>query len=80
MKFGQFVRSKLPLCGDCVNCKLQVWDEPKKVEKFRSMNSIRDSENDKNIYFVLNCTWLKQSMFEPQNLALCEGRRTQSEG
>ena len=65
----------IPVCGNCVNCRFQVWLEPDKPDKFRSLNHIRDSATKTNVYFVLNCTWLKQAIFEPQNMFFCQGKR-----
>jgi hypothetical protein len=72
--WGKTVRENLPLCGKCVNCKLQVWDDPENAKEYRSINVMW--VDGKNIYFVLNCNWLRHSVFDPQKLVLCEGRRS----
>ena len=68
------IRSKLPLCGRCMNCKVIVWGkEAKNSELKASATTIKNS--DAGNYFTIRCNWLKPAVIEPFFLENCEGRQ-----
>ena len=69
------IRSKLLVCGRCINCKLVVWDG--KAELKTAQNLIKFKTLDENFYYMVRCSWLKTPIFEPQFLKNCEGKQEQ---
>ncbi len=78
MGMGADVRAKLPLCGDCKNCKLQVWaTDDTEINKKGSVKTIAKLEQ--GIYFTVRCNWLKTAVLEPLALQVCEGKQGQED-
>jgi len=75
MNLGSVVRSKLPECGDCINCKLIIWSETAQSKNLRSQSSVKLSENSR-CYFTVRCNWLKTVIEEPLYLQKCEGKKS----
>lgn len=75
MAIAAEIRSKLPVCGQCINCKLIIWDA--KAELKIAPNIIRFKELNQNVFYMVRCSWLKTPIFEPQFLTKCEGRQEQ---
>lgn len=73
--YGQEIRSQLPECGDCVNCKLIVWGNEADKKELRSQSSTRLSD-DTRCYFTVRCNWLKTVIQEPMHLKKCEGKKS----
>ena len=78
MGLGADVRAKLPLCGNCIKCKLQVSStDDSEINKKGSVKTI--SKLEQGVYFTVRCTWLKSAVLEPLSLAICEGKTSQKE-
>ena len=67
------IRSSLPLCGRCINCKLLIWND--KSELKPTQNLIKFRSSDASFYYTVRCSWLKSPVSEPQFLDVCEGRQ-----
>ena len=69
------IRSKLPLCGRCINCKLLTWSD--KAELKTSQTVIKFKTLEESHFYTVRCSWLKTTVFEPQFLQNCEGKQLQ---
>ena len=69
------IRSSLPLCGRCINCKLLIWND--KAELKPTQNLIKFKGSDASFYYTVRCSWLKSPVSEPQFLDTCEGKQQQ---
>ena len=68
------IRSKLPLCGRCKNCKVIVWRKKNKNSELKASATIIKNSDASN-YFTIRCNWLKTAVIEPFFLENCEGRQ-----
>lgn len=75
MGIASEIRSKLPLCGRCINCKLLIWSD--KAELKPTQNLIKFRSSDASFYYTVRCSWLKSPVSEPQFLDTCEGKQQQ---
>ena len=73
MGIASEIRSSLPLCGRCINCKLLIWND--KAELKLTQNLIKFRSSDASFYYTVRCSWLKSPVSEPQFLDVCEGRQ-----
>ena len=73
MGIASEIRSSLPLCGRCINCKLLIWND--KAELKPTLNLIKFRSSDASFYYTVRCSWLKSPVSEPQFLDVCEGRQ-----
>ena len=71
------IREKL-YCAGCRNCKLQVWEEDDKLDDLTKRGYIVQDKPSKAFYLV-RCSWTKDTVFQPQKLIKCEGRQTFNE-
>ncbi len=65
-------------CADCRNCKLQVWENDDKLDELTKRGYIVQDKQSKAFYLV-RCTWTKDTVFQPQRLIKCEGRQPVNE-
>lgn len=79
MNVGTEIRAQLPICGDCVNCKLVVWSKEAKSAEISGSNNIKLSDESR-CYFTVRCNWLKTTVREALHLVKCEGKRAYNEG
>jgi len=75
MGIASEIRSKLPLCGRCINCKLLIWSD--KAELKPTHNLIKFRSLEASFYYTVRCSWLKSPVSEPQFLDICEGKQLQ---
>ena len=75
MGIASEIRSSLPLCGRCINCKLLIWID--KAELKPTQNLIKFRSSDSSFYYTVRCSWLKSPVSEPQFLDTCEGKQQQ---
>lgn len=75
MGIASEIRSKLPLCGRCINCKLLIWND--KAELKPTQNLIKFRSPEASFYYTVRCSWLKSPVSEPQFLDTCEGKQLQ---
>ena len=75
MGIASEIRSSLPLCGRCINCKLLIWND--KAELKPTQNLIKFRSSDASFYYTVRCSWLKSPVSEPQFLDTCEGKKKQ---
>ena len=75
MGIASEIRSSLPLCGRCINCKLLIWTD--KAELKSTQNLIKFRSSDSSFYYTVRCSWLKSPVSEPQFLDTCEGKQQQ---
>ena len=75
MGIASEIRSSLPLCGRCINCKLLIWND--KAELKPTQNLIKFKGSDASFYYTVRCSWLKSPVSEPQFLDTCEGKQKQ---
>ena len=75
MGIASEIRSSLPLCGRCINCKLLIWND--KAELKPTQNLIKFKGSDASFYYTVRCSWLKSPVSEPQFLEICEGKQQQ---
>lgn len=75
MGIASEIRSSLPLCGRCINCKLLIWND--KAELKPTQNLIKFRGSDASFYYTVRCSWLKSPVSEPQFLDTCEGKQQQ---
>ncbi|WP_258580562.1 hypothetical protein [Acinetobacter baumannii] len=75
MGIASEIRSSLPLCGRCINCKLLIWTD--KAELKPTQNLIKFRSSDASFYYTVRCSWLKSPVSEPQFLEICEGKQQQ---
>ncbi len=75
MGIASEIRSSLPLCGHCINCKLLIWND--KAELKSTQNLIKFRSSDASFYYTVRCSWLKSPVSEPQFLDTCEGKQQQ---
>lgn len=68
------IRKKLPICGDCVNCKLVVWNNDAKTGDLNGASLIKLDDGER-YNFTVRCNWLKSTMRQPLELIKCEGKR-----
>ncbi|OAL80762.1 hypothetical protein AY606_15325 [Acinetobacter sp. SFB] len=73
MGIASEIRSKLPLCGRCINCKLLIWND--KAELKPTQNLIKFRSAEASFYYTVRCSWLKSPVSEPQFLDTCEGKQ-----
>lgn len=74
----QQIRAKLTECGDCVNCKLIVWNTQTDRKKLRMNEHIEGQDYD-TYHFRVQCNWLKGAVPSPLTVLKCEGKRSHSE-
>lgn len=75
MGIASEIRSSLPLCGRCINCKLLIWND--KAELKPTQNLIKFRSSEASFYYTVRCSWLKSPVSEPQFLDICEGKQQQ---
>ena len=75
MGIASEIRSSLPLCGRCINCKLLIWND--KAELKPTQNLIKFRSSEASFYYTVRCSWLKSPVSEPQFLDTCEGKQLQ---
>ena len=75
MGIASEIRSSLPLCGRCINCKLLIWND--KAELTPTQYLIKFKGSDASFYYTVRCSWLKSPVSEPQFLDTCEGKQQQ---
>ena len=75
MGIASEIRSSLPLCGRCINCKWLIWND--KAELKPTQNLIKFRSSDASFYYTVRCSWLKSPVSEPQFLDTCEGKQLQ---
>ena len=75
MGIASEIRSSLPLCCRCINCKLLIWND--KAELKPTQNLIKFRGSDASFYYTVRCSWLKSPVSEPQFLDTCEGKQQQ---
>ena len=75
MGIASEIRSSLPLCGRCINCKLLIWND--KAELKPTQNLIKFRSSEASFYYTVRCSWLKSPVSEPQFLDTCEGKQQQ---
>ena len=75
MGIASEIRSSLPLCGRCINCKLLIWND--KAELKSTQNLIKFRSSEASFYYTVRCSWLKSPVSEPQFLDTCEGKQLQ---
>ena len=75
MGIASEIRSSVPLCGRCINCKLLIWND--KAELKPTQNLIKFKGSDASFYYTVRCSWLKSPVSEPQFLDTCEGKQQQ---
>ena len=75
MGIASEIRSSLPLCGRCINCKLLIWND--KAELKSTQNLIKFRSSEASFYYTVRCSWLKSPVSEPQFLDTCEGKQQQ---
>ena len=75
MGIASEIRSSLPLCGRCINCKLLIWTD--KAELKSTQNLIKFRSSEASFYYTVRCSWLKSPVSEPQFLDTCEGKQQQ---
>ena len=73
MGIASEIRSSLPLCGRCINCKLLIWND--KAELKPTQNLIKFRSSEASFYYTVRCSWLKIPVSEPEFLETCEGRQ-----
>ncbi|HHP8906082.1 TPA: hypothetical protein ACSI1J_003505 [Acinetobacter baumannii] len=73
MGIASEIRSSLPLCGRCINCKLLIWND--KAELKPTQNLIKFRSSEASFYYTVRCSWLKSPVSEPQFLDTCEGKQ-----
>lgn len=73
------IRKQLPLCGNCINCKLLVWDERSELKVSQTLIKVKELVSTPS-YYTVRCSWLKTSVIEPQLLVVCEGKQEQGGG
>lgn len=73
MGIGAEIREKLPLCGRCINCKLLIWKEKSELKTSQTLIKFRSLES--SYFYTVRCSWLKNSVLEPQFLDACEGKQ-----
>lgn len=73
MGIGAKIREELPLCGRCVNCKLLIWSEKSELKTSQTLIKFKSLES--SYFYTVRCSWLKNSVSEPQFLDVCEGRQ-----
>lgn len=80
MGVKQFVRAKLPVCGDCVNCKVVVWKDAKGLEADKFFTRLGRNDGleteEPTGYFLVRCAWLKNAVMHPLLLEGCEGKKS----
>lgn len=75
MGIASEIRKTLDACGDCVNCKLMIWNG--KAEPKTSNSVIKfTSENDDKFFYSVRCNWTKSTIAEPQLIFKCEGKKS----
>jgi len=65
-------------CADCRNCKLQVWEEDDKLDDLTKRGYVVQDKPSKAFYLV-RCSWTKDTVFQPHKLIKCEGKQTFNE-
>lgn len=75
MGIASEIRSKLPLCGHCINCKLLIWNDKAELKPTHNLIKFRSAEA--SFYYTVRCSWLKSPVSEPQCLDICEGKQLQ---
>lgn len=75
MGIASEIRSKLPLCGHCINCKLLIWNDKSELKPTHNLIKFRSAEA--SFYYTVRCSWLKSPVSEPQFLDICEGKQLQ---
>lgn len=78
MNVGSEIRAQLPICGDCVNCKLVVWSKDAKTAEISGSSNVKLSD-EQRYNFTVRCNWLKSTVREPMQLVKCEGKRAYNE-
>ena len=73
MGIASEIRSSLPLCGRCINCKLLIWND--KAELKPTQNLIKFKGSDASFYYTVRCSWLKSPVSEPQFLDTFEDKK-----
>ena len=80
MSVNKRIRARLKVCGDCVNCKLLIWESKKDIEVNKYMTSAGRNDGlegeDDNNYFMVRCFWLKNTVSYPFALSACEGKKS----
>lgn len=72
------IRKNLPVCHDCINCKLVVWSSDDDTDKIADRADIATYRTDNEKYhYAMHCNWLKQKMPSAQKLIKCEGKKSQ---
>ena len=79
MNVGSEIRAELPICGNCVNCKLIVWSNEAAKSEINGNNTVKLSDSER-YNFQVRCNWLKATIREPLHLLKCEGKRAYNEG
>lgn len=74
MNVGSEIRAQLPICGDCVNCKLVVWSKDAKAAEISGSSNVKLSDGER-YNFTVRCNWLKSTVREAMYLVRCEGKR-----
>lgn len=77
---NKMIREDL-FCGDCINCKLMVWNKNRELsgqnKSYLATKEKLDEGNDK--MYLVRCTWLKDNVLSPKHLTSCEGKIKQGE-
>ena len=66
----------LPKCGDCINCKLIVWDAEAAFKGATAKYTIKTKIGvGKAPQLMVRCNWLKTAIEQPDRLQVCDGWR-----
>lgn len=66
--------ARLPICHDCVNCKIVWWRG--QSEQKHSLAVTKTEIDSEKIFYSLRCGWLKTIMHDPENIGGCGGKQT----
>lgn len=62
-------------CADCVNCKLIIWqsDDNEALDDLKRKRGFM-SKHRNDIFYIVRCSWTKDTVFQPADLVNCEGK------
>lgn len=69
--------SILPICAQCVNCKMMVWDDATELRATKQAFKMSSEEEgfSKKTHVLVRCGWLKQAVEQPMKIIVCDGFR-----
>lgn len=68
------------LCGDCINCKMQVWDSVSKLDDLAKRGYLIEFKTivgdvEKEMFYLVRCGWTKDNVLQPHKMISCDGKR-----